>query len=67
MWKMLGGRSLHRKGAGVLLLLFFFFCSSLAVNADMINWEEDGDVNAREQQHLVPLFIGLAPRTHRRN
>lgn len=27
----------------------------------MINWEEDVDVNAREQQHSLPLLIGSPP------
>lgn len=38
-----------------------FLCSTLAEDSDRINWERDGDVDAREEQHSAPLPIGSLP------
>lgn len=37
-----------------------FLCSTLAEDSDRINWERDGDVDAREE-HSAPLPIGSLP------
>lgn len=49
------------KVQGFIIIIIIIICSSLAVNTDRMNWEEDGDVNAQEQQLSVPLLIGLPP------